>query len=258
MIVPSRLSRRCAKNPGGIEDAAVAVSDRRVEVAVGAELEHPAVVVLPRLHDRQEDPLRVPVRLVRVGGVAAELGDADIAVSGARVVEGVEEPARRVVGRERDREETRLARQLHVLANVEERCRQHVAVANDAHGPRLLHDEEPLGVTSRRGHEHRPLEPADARERDDVGGVDGRRRGRRRRCGPRDAEGALHPEARVSRYGAEEAEGPGLRKRDGEDLALPRREDARSLPLHEDEVVGGVAAVAHVEAHGGSGGETAP
>ena len=127
-----------------VQDAAVAVPDGGVEIAVGAELEHAAVVVLPRLDDGEQHPLGVHVGEVRVGGMSAEFGDVDVTVAGRRVVEGVEEPARRVVGREGDRQEPGLARDLDLLAQVEERRGEDLAVADDPHGSGLLDDEESM------------------------------------------------------------------------------------------------------------------
>ena len=203
-------------------------------------------MVLPRLDDGEQHAARVHVGEVRVGGMSAELGDVDVAVAGRRVVEGVEEPARRVVGREGDRQEPGLARDLDLLAQVEERRGEDLAVADDPHGSGLLDDEESMRVPGRRGDEHGSVEGSDTRRGDEIGAVDRRRRlgGRRLR---RDAEGALHAETCVPGDRAQERERSLLSKRRGDDLTLPRSKHACPLHVSDDEVVHGVATVSNDE-----------
>ena len=203
-------------------------------------------MVLPRLDDGEQHPLDVHVGEVRVGGMSAEFGDVDVTVAGRRVVEGVEEPARRVVGREGDRQEPGLARDLDLLAQVEERRGEDLAVADDPHGSGLLDDEESMRVPGRRGDEHGSIEGPDTRRGDEIGAVDRRRRlgGRRLR---RDAEGALHAETCVPGDRAQERERSLLSKRRGDDLTLPRSKHACPLHVSDDEVVHGVATVSNDE-----------
>jgi hypothetical protein len=140
--------------------------------------------------DRKEDPLAERLSDVGVRHVAPELRDPDVPVSGGRVVEGVEEPARRVVGSEGDGEEPGLARERDLRAQVEERSLEQLTAPDHADAAGLLDDEQAV-VTRRRRDEQRALEPGDARECDGSGDADRRRLGgRRRRCGyraPRDA-----------------------------------------------------------------------
>jgi hypothetical protein len=88
--------------------AASAVARGQVEVVVGPELKLAAVVVrLPRVRDLDHDSPRGRVGNVRIDGVAEILGDDDVPL-GVGVVD-VKLAARRVVRRERHREETSLA-----------------------------------------------------------------------------------------------------------------------------------------------------
>ena len=121
-----------------------AVTDADVEVPVGAELHHPAVVVGGRLRQREDE---APPRLVghvgiRGGAVVLDQSDVPVAV----VVVRVHEAARRVVGREGDRQQSLLAVCNDDAAKVEERRvllnaildQRHHAVLLDHHQPRLV------------------------------------------------------------------------------------------------------------------------
>jgi hypothetical protein len=89
--------------------------------------------------------------------MAAVLGKVEVAVSGVRVVEDVEEPALRVIGGERHREKARLAREPDLASEVEERDREQLSVADHTNEPGLVDDEDSTGVSWRRRHEDRPL-----------------------------------------------------------------------------------------------------
>src|SRR3990172_3317185 len=115
-------------------------------------------MVFPGLGDREQNQLAVWLREVGVGRVSAELRDSDVAVSRGRVVEDIEEAARPVVGREGKREEARLARELHLIVEVEEGSRQNPSVTDDPDGARLLDDEDSVGIIRWSGHENRSVE----------------------------------------------------------------------------------------------------
>ena len=169
------------ERPGLVQHPWVTVADGRVQVAVGAELQHAAVVVLVRLRDREHHALVRRVGAVRLERVASELGDLQVSVRAlARVEHRVEEPALGVVGCEGDGEQPGLALVGDPALEVEERQRLDLAVPHDAHRSRLLDDEDVVAV-ARRGRDEDGLveRPADRSERDEARGVD---RGLRRRA----------------------------------------------------------------------------
>src|SRR3954452_7979042 len=141
--------------------AQATVTGAGVEAPVGAELKLTAVVVRVRaVLDADELPARRAIR--SVDARAPELLDVDVAVV-AREVD-VEEPALRVVRRERHRQQSALAACEHVGAEVQERPRELASVAHDPDRPGLLHDEEPPRVAGRRRQVGRRVEAADPPE----------------------------------------------------------------------------------------------
>ena len=75
------------------------------------------------------------------------LDDPDVPVPVVEV--RVDEPTRRVIGRERDREQPLLAFAEHDAAQVEDGIGLHDAVLDERHEPVLLHDEEARRVARR-------------------------------------------------------------------------------------------------------------
>ncbi len=168
-----------------------AVADADVEVAVGAEGEHAAVVVAGGV-------LHVEHRGAR-SGVGA-VGVARDAVAGDRHlrtwsgVRDVEAAAGRVVGGEGEAEQAALAAaRVELAAEVEEGRGEQPPVAHDANRPALLDDEEPAAAVAGVGDEERLLEAAHERlERDTVRGRAGGGRAGAPRCDDPGANGCRH------------------------------------------------------------------
>ena len=137
--------------------AAAAVAVSPVEKTVGPELQLAAVVVRREVLDEEQ-------LLGRAGNrrrpVRAVLDDARVAVS-VGVVD-VEAVCRRVVRRERDREETLLAAAHDEGADVEERRRPDLPALEHEDPPRLLDDVEPPRLARRRRCVHRRREVGNA------------------------------------------------------------------------------------------------
>ncbi len=114
--------------------ARAAIAHRDVQVAIGSERELTAVVVVERLRDLEDHDLG---RLVRQRAARGEAGDLRAQRSAARVVEE-EHTTAREVGREREPEESLLAAELDVVADVEEHGRGRVALAEGEDATRLL------------------------------------------------------------------------------------------------------------------------
>ena len=142
--IGQRLSGDTDRHPRRVGPA---VTDGDVKVAVGPELHHAAVVVGGLLGQGDQQPALGAVDRVGIGGRAAILDHPDVPVPVVEV--RVDETARRVVGRERDREEPLLAFADDDAAQVEERIRLHDAVLDQRHEPVLLHDQQPRGVARR-------------------------------------------------------------------------------------------------------------
>ena len=151
-----------AVEPLGVHVAQCVVADGRVETTVRPELELTALVPRQRLGDDEEHPRR--------GGVGVTvpcliLGDDDTPAP-VRVVD-VETAARRVIGRERDREESLLSRRrllwtrLDQTADVEERLGEDGAVLEHSNDPGLLDEVEPIGLAGRHRRIDGPIETAD-------------------------------------------------------------------------------------------------
>ncbi len=166
---------------------AAAVARAGVEVAVGAERQLPAVVVLVRLVDEEE--LADADRLLP--GPRAVLDDARVAVY-VRVVH-VEEAVGRVARVEGERQEPLLAAALDEVADVEERGREDATVPDHANPSRLLDHVDPLRLSRSRRDVHRGGEGAgDPHEPQPAPGGRLRRSplvARRRRAAARDREG---------------------------------------------------------------------
>ena len=105
----------------------------------------------------EEDPLAGRIGLVGRGGRDGERGDHRVAVH-VGVVD-VEARVRRVVGGERESEQTALAAGPDPLADVEERRVHDGAVLDDLDPTRLLDDEQPAGPVTRVDDVDRAVEP---------------------------------------------------------------------------------------------------
>ena len=173
---------------GVVGGAAVAHPD--VELAVGPELELPAVVVPERLVDREQGPAARRVRDVRVARGDRVARDHGVARE-VRVVDE-EEAVRAVVRVERRREQPLLAAADDERREVQERRREDVDAVPDEDPAALQRDEEPR-VPGVRDSGDAGEGPGDRREvqlrrhrRRPLGRRDARHRGRRRHG--RDAE----------------------------------------------------------------------
>jgi hypothetical protein len=208
-------------------------------------------VVLPRLDDREDNSAAVGVGHVRVVGRAVELLDPDVALALVGRVVDVEEPARRVVGREGEPEQARLGAGTDLAGQVQEGRVLHLAVDDDPNHPLVLDDEQPVGVCGRGRHVGR------RRERPDLGELDVGGRGRRRRPRQRkrrrglacaDRQPPLHPECGMTGQAAEvrvSSRGPEAQL---EHRALAALEDRRSrAPDHE--IVRHLTSIRDHEAH---------
>ncbi len=123
----SRAGRRGAgRRPRPVEHTRVAVPDRRVQVPVGAELEHAAVVILVRLGNGEHGPLRRRVDPVGSAARSRTLRSGFAVRPFAGVVEGVDEAAGGVVRRKRDRQQSGFAPRCDLLADVEKGTRNDV------------------------------------------------------------------------------------------------------------------------------------
>jgi hypothetical protein len=148
--------------PLGVHEAERVVADGGVEGAVRSELELAALVPRQRLRDDEEHPRRGGVGVTVPGLI---LGDDDTPAP-VRVVD-VEMAARRVIGRERDREESLLSRRrllrtrLDQTADVEERLGEDGAVLEHLNDPGLLDEVEPIGLARGHGRVDGPIEAAD-------------------------------------------------------------------------------------------------
>ena len=142
--IGQRLSGDTDRHPRRVGPA---VTDGDVKVAVGPELHHAAVVVGSLLGQGDQQPALGAVDRVGIGSRAAILDHPDVPVPVVEV--RVDETARRVVGRERDREEPLLAFADNDAAQVEEGIGLHDAVLDEGNEPVLLHDEQPRGVARR-------------------------------------------------------------------------------------------------------------
>ena len=196
--------------------ASATVARARVEQAVGAELQLAAVVVaLAGVRDGQQGAPRGRVGDVGIAGRARELVDLDVPVGVGEV--RVEQPARRIVGREGDRQQPALAAGGDARGHVEERRGLHGAVADDPHGAALLDDEQARVVRWRCQVDRRG-------ERPDLGEGDRRPGGRGQgEEDDREREGdAAHPHAtRAAGRGASRA--VVRRCRGGRAARAPRR-----------------------------------
>jgi hypothetical protein len=153
--------------------SAAAVAHRRVEEAVGAEGELPAVVVPElRVRDDDQDPLRRRVGFVGVGA-HREARDHDVAVVARRrrgvrdgSVEDEEEAVGLVLGVEREAQQAALAAGQDPVADVEEpraclRARRphDRALEEEADASCLLDDEQAVRVVAGVGESDRADQP---------------------------------------------------------------------------------------------------
>ena len=157
--VVQRLTGDADRDPGRTR---AAVADTDVEEAVGAELHHAAVVVGGRLDEREQHPALRAVDRVRVAGGAVVLDHANVAVAVVEV--RVDEPARRVVGSEGDREKPLLAVGVDDTAEIQERVGLQHPVLDQRDEAGLLHDEDAGRVARGRDDERRRGEFADERQ----------------------------------------------------------------------------------------------
>jgi hypothetical protein len=140
---------------------AAAVTEADVEVAVGAEGDHAAVVVAVEHRLAQHHEAAGRIGHVGVGRRDGEAAHDRRREREARV--GHEDlPVARERRMEREAEQAQFAAEADDAhrREVEERRRQQRAVLDDADATGLLRDEEPLGVAGRRGHERRAHESA--------------------------------------------------------------------------------------------------
>jgi hypothetical protein len=159
--------------------AAVARTD--VHQLVGPEQQQPAVVV--GLGVAHEQHLAGGARVGHILAPAVVLDHALVAVL-VGVVD-VEQPALRVVGRERHRQQPLLAARRDQLADVQERLAQRLAAADHLDLPGLLDNEEPARVAGRRGDVDRRVERPDFLQADPGGLRLGRAVGRAAAAGER-------------------------------------------------------------------------
>jgi hypothetical protein len=161
--VPEQVVERLRERPRRMKNSRVAVADRDEQVPAVAEEQHPGVVILPRLDDREHLPGRC--RIGRIAVLRAlVLDDVDVPVSALVGVVDVEPPGARVVGSERHREEAPFVHFEDAVADVQKRLGQHLAVDDLLDRPALLDDEEVARIGARRGH----LDACPARDREVV------------------------------------------------------------------------------------------
>ena len=182
---------------------AAPIAHRDVEIAVRAELELATVVIaLGRVRDRDQHALGG-----RAGRVAAGVGGelTDMLVTPGRLgavlgrVIDVEPVARRVIGRERHRQQPLLAADVrHLARDVEERRGLLLAVLDQLDLSRLLNHEQPMRVSGRGRDVGRSGERAHHRRPDPRG------RGRRDKQShqDRETEGAAQHTAKPIHRGA--------------------------------------------------------
>ncbi len=139
--------------------ASAAVAGRDVQVAVGAEVQVAAVVVVAQAVLDLQDERALRRRDVGIGGAVPQV-DPDVSARVGRV--GVEAARRRVVRRERHREQPALAAGRELAARDREEGRgERDAVSDDADRAPALDDEQARGVAGRCGEVDRRGEGAD-------------------------------------------------------------------------------------------------
>ena len=198
------------------------VTGRNVQVAVGAELQLPAVVVALRLLEAQQALLAVRVGDAGVRHrhhVARHHGEPGAVQRPLGVID-VEQTAGRIVGVERHSQQTHLVergRGLHLGADVQEgrKGARWIAALLDPDEPVLLDHEQTVGVARRRGHEQRS-----ARQAGD------HRHGLQGRVGRRSDTGAL----RRGRGARRHRQQPGGRQPGGQKRTDPRTSGGHGAP----------------------------
>ena len=197
------VERLAGHTHGNGRRVGAAVADCDIEIPVGTELHHAAVVVGRRLHEGKQHPPRRPIDEIVVGDRSSVLDDADVAVAVVEI--RVQEPADRIVGSKRDREQPLFALRPDDAAQVEERIRPQSSVLDQGDEAVLLDDEQPGPVPRWSYDVGRRPEPAldqgqhelRPRRRRRRGRGDAQRPGQRRRRLPRSSGRAQDPPAHL-------------------------------------------------------------